>query len=244
MASLHDQITLDYYRTTAARGHSSTREHYESTAQHLQRRLGDWLPQNQAIRCLDVACGCGDMLYCLEKHGIRETKGVDLCREELDKARPFLRAELVCKDVLEFLRDAPCGSYDFVTALNFFEHLSKDKLLAIMTEVRRVLAPGGYLIAMVPNAISPFGTATRYWDITHEWAFTPNNFRQLAALCDFDPNIELRECGPVAHGLASGARSLAWSLIRAAVAAWLLVETGDRKDGVYTMDMMVRLRCP
>src|SRR5258708_39326960 len=120
MASLHDQVTLDYYRTTAARGHSSTREHYESTAQHLQRRFRDWLPKGTAVRCLDVACGCGDMLFCLEKHGISQMRGVDLCREELDKEPPFLRAELVCRDVGVVPRDAPGESYYFGTALNFF----------------------------------------------------------------------------------------------------------------------------
>jgi len=164
-----------------------------------------------------------------------------------DWGRPlplFVQGKLVHEDVLEFLQSEPDESYDFITALNFLEHLPKDSLFAILTEVRRVLAPGGTLVAMVPNAISPFGSTTRHWDLTHEWAFTPNNFRQLAALCGFDSKVELRECGPVPHGFRSVLRFVAWTFIRAAISAWLLVEIADRKDGVYTMDMMVRLRRP
>jgi SAM-dependent methyltransferase len=240
--SLHDEITREYYRTTAVRGHAPTPEHYRFTAAQLQRRLRDWLPRDPNARCLDLACGCGEMLYLLEQEGIAATTGVDLSREELDNARIFVRGRLVHDDVLEFLQGEPDGSYDFVSALNFLEHLPKDKLLAILTEAGRVLAPNGTLVVIVPNAISPFAGTTRHWDLTHEWAFTPNNFRQLAALSGFDAKVELRECRPVAHGFISGVRVIAWALIRTAISAWLLVETADRKGGVYTMDMMVRLR--
>jgi SAM-dependent methyltransferase len=133
---------------------------------------------------------------------------------------------------------------DFVTALNFFEHLSKDILLTVLHEIRRVLRPGGMLVAMVPNAISPFGGLTRYWDITHEWACVPNNFRQLAALTGFDSNVEFRECGPVVHGVYSAIRYLLWQVIRAGIAAWFLIEVAHPKGGVYTMDMLVQLRVP
>jgi hypothetical protein len=95
---------------------------------------------------------------------------------------------------------------------------------------------------MVPNAISPFSGTTRYWDITHEWAFSTNNFRQLAALVGFEPEVEFRECGPVPHGVVSGIRFLLWRVIRLGIAGWLLVELADHKGGVYTMDMLVRLR--
>jgi hypothetical protein len=97
---------------------------------------------------------------------------------------------------------------------------------------------------MVPNAISPFGTLTRHWDITHEWAFTPNNFRQLAELTNFDPEMEFRECGPVVHGLTSAIRYILWQGIRLAIATRFLVEVADTKGGIYTMDMLVRLRVP
>jgi hypothetical protein len=94
---------------------------------------------------------------------------------------------------------------------------------------------------MVPNALSPFGSTTRYWDMTHEWAFTPNNFHQLAALTGFSDRIDFRECGPVPHGLKSAVRYALWQGIRAGIAAYNLIEVADTRGGVYTRDMLVRL---
>ncbi len=182
------------------------------------------------------------MLYLLERAGFRNTAGVDLCEEELAEARPFVRSSLLHADVLEHLNSLESNSQDFITALNFLEHLSKDQLLAVLKGCRRVLRPGGTLVAMVPNAVSPFGSLTRHWDITHEWAFTTNNFRQLAALIGFDGDVEFRECGPRVHGLISGVRYLLWQLIRVGIATRFLIELGTTKDGIYTMDMLVRLR--
>ena len=241
-ASLHDEITALYYRTTSGRGHRPTNKHYESVADLLRRRLGPWMPRQKNSRCLDLACGCGEMIYCLEREGFENTVGVDLCREEIEQARPFVRSELVHADVVDYLRQSRSESFDFISAFNFLEHLPKEAARDVLMESRRILRPGGTLVAMVPNAISPFSGITRYWDITHEWAFSPNNFQQLAALVGFCPEVEFRECGPVPHGMVSGIRFLLWRLIHLGIAGWLLVELADRKGGVYTMDTLVRLR--
>jgi SAM-dependent methyltransferase len=241
-SSLHASVTRAYWKTTAARSHASSRQFFEHAANHCKSRLAPWLPSSRDAVCLDLACGCGEVVYLLEREGFRRATGVDLCQEELDQARPFVRGELVCDDVLQYLERAPSRSVDFITALNFLEHLPKDVLGGVLKEARRVLRPGGTFVAMVPNAISPFGNLTRHWDITHEWAFTPNNFRQLAALTGFSPQIEFRECGPVPHGIKSGVRYALWQMLRAGIAAWFLIEVADRKGGVYTMDMMVRMR--
>jgi SAM-dependent methyltransferase len=239
--SLHENVTRSYWQTTAARSHGSNRDFYEGAAAHCRARLGPWLPADRNHVCLDLACGCGETVYFLEREGFQNVTGVDLCQEELDQARPFVRGDLVCDDVLAYLERTPSRSVDFITALNFLEHLPKDTVGAVLREVRRVLRPGGVLIAMVPNAISPFGNLTRHWDITHEWAFTPNNFSQLAALTGFSAKIDFRECCPVPHGFKSSVRYALWQLLRGAIAAWLLIETADRKRGVYTMDMLVRM---
>jgi SAM-dependent methyltransferase len=240
-SSLHASVTRAYWDTTAARSHASTRPFFERTAEYWKSLLGSWLPSRRDAVCLDLACGCGELVYLLEREGFGHVAGVDLCQEELDQARPFVRGELTCDDILQYLERTPSRSVDFVTALNILEHLPKDVLGAVLKEARRVLRPGGTLVAMVPNAISPFGNLTRHWDITHEWAFTPNNFRQLAALTGFSSRIEFRECGPRPHGFKSAIRYALWQILRAGIASWFLIEVADRKGGVYTMDMMVRL---
>jgi hypothetical protein len=96
---------------------------------------------------------------------------------------------------------------------------------------------------MVPNAMSPFGASTRYWDITHQIAFTPSSVRQLARMAGFgEHEVDFRECGPMPHGVKSAVRYLAWQGLRGAIAAWFLVENGGTRGGIYTMDMLFRLR--
>lgn len=242
--SIGRKVANNYYRTTASRGHNSSLEYYESCSKGLLRSLRPWLPVDKGARCLDLACGCGEFLYLLEKLGFEQTSGVDLCEDELRHAAGYVKGNLTRADVLNFLRNTKSQSYDFVSALNLLEHLPKEELLAVLIECRRILRPGGTLVAMVPNALSPFGTVTRYWDISHEWAFTPNNFEQLAALAGFDSHIDIRECGPRVHGLISGLRYLLWQMLRAGIAMWLLIEVGTRRGRAYTMDMLVRLSVP
>lgn len=239
--SLHHQIVESYYQTTAARNYSASREYYERASDALERWLGRWLPQDCGAHCLDLATGCGELIYFLEREGFHNTAGVDLCSEELDQARSYIKGELFLASIIDHLRETKSNSVDFLTALNILEHLSKDDLLTVLNEARRVLRSGGTLIALVPNALSPFGSSTRYWDMTHEWAFTPGNFRQLAQLTGFAETIDFRECSPVPHGLFSAVRYLLWQGLRALIAAWLLIEVGTARDRVYTMNMLVRL---
>jgi SAM-dependent methyltransferase len=243
-ASLHHELTREYFRTTAVRGGrgiSATRAYYEGSATQLARYLRLWLPASRNAACLELACGCGEALYLLEREGFTNVTGVDLCAEELEQARPHVGAQLVCADVLDYLKDCRDRSVDFVLALNFIEHLPKDIMMQVLREVARVLRPGGTMVAMVPNAISPLGGLTRHWDLTHEWAFTPNNFYQLAALSGFASQVEFKEWGPRAHGVVSTIRCLLWQLVRAVIALRLMIEVADTKGGVYTMDMLVRM---
>lgn len=236
-----DDLTRAYYATSAKRAHQATREHYEFSAAGLRRRLKPWLPTDRSAPCLDLACACGELLYMLEQEGYTATYGVDLCAEEIEQARPFVRAKLTHADVIDHLKALPDASIGFITALNLIEHIKKDRVPELLVEARRVLRPGGTLVAMVPNALSPFGASTRYWDFTHELAFTPNNFHQLAALTGFHTQVDFRECGPVPYGVKSSIRYLLWQALRGAVASWYLIEVASTRGGIYTMDMLVRL---
>ncbi len=233
------EIIENYVRTTSGAVRRD-KGSLERSVLQLRRRMGPWMPPVGSI-ALDIGCGQGEMLYMLARHGVKELVGVNLCSEELDIAKQSVDAEWVCRDVIEYLEKTE-RKFDLITAFNFLEHLDKGSLLQCLRGINRCLKDGGYLVAMVPNAISPYGTLTRHWDFTHEWAFTPNNFRQLSALAGMDPHVEVRECGPISHGLVSGARWLLWKLIVQCIRFRLMVEVGEAKGGVYTMDMLVRLR--
>lgn len=236
------EIISDYFRTTSARSGNVSKDYYERALQGIRRRLKGWLPVAGAS-ALDLGCGLGEVLEVLTRCGCRDVTGVNLCQEEVSLARRFVSARIHCQDILEFLQTTE-RTFDWIGAFNILEHLEKEEILDTIRMCGQHLNPGGVLIIMVPNAISPMSAVTRHWDFTHEWAFTPNNFRQLASISGFSQSIEFRECGPEPHGLVSGMRWIIWQCIRLAIRGYLMVETADAKEGVYTMDMLVRLRKP
>lgn len=239
MNGANKEIIAQYFATTSSRSVHVSKDHYESALPGIRRRLGPWCPK-PGSRVLDLGCGLGEFLHLCQEIGCKELVGVNLCEEEIKAAQSFVNAEFHCTHILDYLRSNQ-QVFDSVYAMNILEHLEKDEVLEVLNLVSKRLSPGGALVAMVPNAISPFGSLTRHWDYTHEWAFTPNNFRQLASISGFDPHIDFRECGPVPYALISSVRWLLWQVIRLGIKAYFLIEVADTKGGVYTMDMLVRM---
>lgn len=239
---INREIASRYYETTASRGHRNSIGDYRRVAAEWNRRIGDWLPANNEAKGIELASGCGEMLFMLETRGYKNVVGVDLCWEEVAVARSYVGVDVVHSDILDFLRDQASNSVDFVVGMNIFEHFEKSYLLEVMKECGRIVKVGGCLIVMVPNAMSPFSGVSRHWDITHEWSFTTNNFRQLAALSGFSAQLDVREWGPIPRGLVSSIRYGLWQVLRFSYCVRMLVEVGTMKEGVFTMDMLVRLK--
>jgi SAM-dependent methyltransferase len=84
----------------------------------------------------------------------------------------------------------PDGVVDVAFASNFFEHLAtKQDLLATLTEIRRVLRPGGRLLILQPN-IRYVGGA--YWDFfDHHLPLTERSLVEALQLAELRP-IEVR----------------------------------------------------
>jgi SAM-dependent methyltransferase len=96
------------------------------------------------LRILDVGCGTGTMLRELRRYG--RVKGVDADEQavRLCRRRGIEDVEQVSPGPLPF----DDGSFDLVTALDVVEHVDDD--VAMLRELRRVLAPGGTLLVSVP----------------------------------------------------------------------------------------------
>ncbi len=84
--------------------------------------------------------------------------------------------------------DLPEGCMNVVFASNFFEHLpSRQHIIDMLTEIRRILAPGGRLIIVQPNIKYLY---THYWDyFDHQIALSDQSMREAIITTGFDIEI-------------------------------------------------------
>jgi SAM-dependent methyltransferase len=96
-------------------------------------------------RVLDLAAGHCEFI----NHITCSTKiAVDLNPDVATRAAPDVKTHVASSDDLSFLPD---GSLDVVWVSNFFEHITRDRILSTLREVRRVLASDGHLLILQPN---------------------------------------------------------------------------------------------
>jgi len=119
-----------------------------------RRVFSRWVDGTGAL--LDLGAG-----YCeFINHAIAKRRiAVDLNPETARTAAAGIEVRATSADDLSFLRS---GEVDAVFTSNFLEHLpSKDVVSRVLSEVHRVLKPGGRFILMGPNIRY---LADRYWD--------------------------------------------------------------------------------
>jgi SAM-dependent methyltransferase len=222
------------------RGAPSTAER-RAAARQFDARWRRWLPTEPSTPILDVGCGAGLFVSYLRECGYADVTGIDRSAGQVARAAEAGTAGVHCAEAAEFLKGKE-GAYGLVTLLNVLEHLRKDEVVALLRALHRALRPGGRVLAVTPNGLSPFSGATRYWDFSHEVSFTPASWRQLAATTGFRPPV-FEEYGPVAHSPAGVVRCVLWRAIALGIAAFAYVEVGGPRDPsrVYTADMKVVL---
>ena len=144
-----------------------------------------WLERTPPAHVLDLGCSGGLLAERMRRFGHRVT-GVDFTELSGVHGRVdrFVRADLD-QGLPEEVRDD--GPYDVVVAADVLEHLRAPERL--LGEIRSVLAPGGTLIASVPNighwysrgriALGLFDYDQRgILDNTHVRFFTQRSFRR------------------------------------------------------------------
>lgn len=122
------------------------------------RWLSEWLPEGRARRCLktdlfDEAMATG-LFPCLAARAVLVV-GIDLTTATARRARerhPDLRASRGDVRQLPFAD----GSFDLVVSNSSFDHFpTLAELVASLTEVHRVLVPGGVLLLTLDNPANP-----------------------------------------------------------------------------------------
>jgi SAM-dependent methyltransferase len=97
-------------------------------------------------RVLDIGCAAGALLAELRDRGW-DCAGVEICRAEAEYARRERKLDVRSLG-LEENRFSAAG-FDAVLASHLIEHLNSPA--AFVSEVRRILAPGGVFIVTTPN---------------------------------------------------------------------------------------------
>jgi SAM-dependent methyltransferase len=109
----------------------------------------DLLDPQPDDRVLDLGCAAGAITHYLSTFGA-EPVGIDFEPLAIERARelfPGLRFEVADATQLPFA-DA---SFDKAVAADFVEHIEDDTFVAMCTELRRVLVPGGLFAIYAPN---------------------------------------------------------------------------------------------
>jgi 2-polyprenyl-3-methyl-5-hydroxy-6-metoxy-1,4-benzoquinol methylase len=154
---LVSQCTEPEYREALLKWDTSggTRPDERSTARHeqLSRRRVETLldlagKRAGETRLLDVGCSSGAFLAMVRRQGM-EAEGVELSPQAAQTAR-----DAGFKVFTGMLEDArfPDASFDAITLIELIEHLRDP--LALLAECRRILRPGGMLMATTPNGES------------------------------------------------------------------------------------------
>ena len=112
----------------------------------LEEITAEFAPYRQTNRLLDIGCGAGNLLMAARKNGW-DAHGLDVSANAVKHVRE-LGFEVFHGELAE--AQFPAGHFDVITAAEFLEHLPEPRL--VLTEVARLLRPGGLLWTTTPHA--------------------------------------------------------------------------------------------
>jgi SAM-dependent methyltransferase len=120
----------------------------------------------EAARMLDYGCGQGRLLATLLELG-RNAEGMEKHEDMraialVETARWASGGERVLAGSLDELVRIESGTYDLVIAMGVFQYLSRDEYDRTLAEFRRLIRPGGMLVATFQNALFDLYTFNKY----------------------------------------------------------------------------------
>ena len=211
-------------------------------AHALRQLIRRHFPADKNAAVLDLGCGHGALLHFAREAGYTNLRGVDGSPQQVAAAQRLGIEGVAEGDLRDTLAAQADASLDVVIAFDVIEHFTRDELLPFVDEVHRVLKPGGRWIIHVPNGESPFGGRMRYWDLTHEMAFTRTSLSQLLLSSGFG-EVRCFEDAPVVHGAKSALRWLLWKGFRGVLRLYIAAETGDASNAhIFSQNLLAVAR--
>lgn len=232
------------YNESTVRGNNGAGHEAHAAAERRRyvQRYRRFLPPDKAAPILDIGCGTGEFLEALRSVGYSCVEGVDLSPSQVDAAAARGVTGITLAPAVDYLRQRR-GRYAAIAAFSVLEHQTRAELFEMLDAIRDALAPGGSLIAVVPNAKGLFGAHVRFADITHELSFAPSSVSQICAVTGLELTAVL-EHGPLVHGVVSAMRWAVWHVIRAGLFVARLAEGADWRRPVFTQDLVFIARKP
>lgn len=148
-----------------------------------QRMFAKFLPDFRGKTVLDVGCGLGMMMERFSREGNR-VLGIDITPQVL---KEFSKEEFFVQEA--DARDIPFqdNTFDLVYSLGVIEHF--DETQQALEEQVRVCKPGGWVVAVVPYAHTPYYWASVVFErltrpehdlqVTYGRAFSKGEFRSM-----------------------------------------------------------------
>ena len=184
---------------------------------NLQTNL-EFLAQTDLLRpqdrILEIGCGIGTVVFELSEKG-HDIAGIDISGEAIEYGRNKygdIRLEAQAAETLPYEDE----SFEVVLSFDLFEHIATiDKHIS---EVRRVLGPGGYYLFQTPNRYSniiyeTLWTKSLQWRQYHPSLHSPGQLRRRMARHGFETRFvkmnpineftekKLRKLGPLGYVL-------------------------------------------
>jgi SAM-dependent methyltransferase len=237
-SSYRDRIYLHYVNSRSEALAPTSLDGLRPRVPYLKRLIHDHFPADRDAAIIDLGCGHGALMHVARQVGYRNLLGIDRSSEQVASARILGIDSVREGDLVETILRLPPESSDVVVTFDVIEHFRKEELVGFVDQVFRVLRPGGRWIIHTPNGESPFGSRMRYWDFTHENAFTRVSIRQLLLSSGF-ASVKCYEDAPVPHGIKSSIRCFFWIWIRALLRLWIAIETGDTSSGaIFSQNLL------
>ncbi len=141
----YDSIKSGYYDQVFRRYKGAQSKWHHLKFAFVRDLLGDYKQH------LDIGCGPGTFLGMLDEEKI--SIGVDISRPQIDYAQKAYGSASKNFIAIEPQKPLPFANaqFDCVTMIELIEHIPLAETLILLSQVRRILKPGGRLIVTTPN---------------------------------------------------------------------------------------------
>jgi SAM-dependent methyltransferase len=120
------------------------------SSRHSRMEPMHWIPED-TTRLLDVGCNTGDLLSeCRLHHPDMRLAGIDINQSSIEKAKRKL-PDAEIRQGYGFQLPFADGGFQCVTCIEVIEHVPQEFRPQLISEIQRVLVPGGRLVLRCPH---------------------------------------------------------------------------------------------